>query len=59
MLEQPFSFVYRDQMRQAEKEAVAAAAKDPNRFQVQFKARDMPMNVKEVRSTRVRMCVCV
>lgn len=34
MLEKPFSFQLRDEETQALKEAIAAAAKDPNRFQV-------------------------
>jgi hypothetical protein len=34
MVERPFSFQMRDEERQAIKQAVATAAKDPNRFQV-------------------------
>lgn len=39
MVEKPFSFQERDEEAQVMKEAVAAAAKDPNRFQVGTSAR--------------------
>jgi hypothetical protein len=34
MVERPFSFQMRDEERQAIKQAISVAAKDPNRFQV-------------------------
>lgn len=34
LMEQPFSFFYRDQERELAREELAKAAKDPNRFQV-------------------------
>ncbi|KXZ49884.1 hypothetical protein GPECTOR_19g335 [Gonium pectorale] len=49
MMEKPFSFYYRDQERQAQREALARAAKDPNRFQTNFRARDPPTHTKEER----------
>ncbi|GFR46503.1 hypothetical protein Agub_g8083 [Astrephomene gubernaculifera] len=47
VLGQPFSFYYRDQEMQAEREALARAAKDPNRFRMPFQARDVPSHTKE------------
>ncbi|GLC54736.1 hypothetical protein PLESTB_000900700 [Pleodorina starrii] len=49
MMEQPFSFYYRDQERREEREALARAAKDPNRFQATFRAREVPQGTKEER----------
>ncbi|GIL70334.1 hypothetical protein Vretimale_3452 [Volvox reticuliferus] len=49
MMEKPFSFYYRDKEQQEEREALARAAKDPNRFQVSFRARAIPESTKEER----------
>ncbi|KAG2452703.1 hypothetical protein HYH02_002935 [Chlamydomonas schloesseri] len=49
MMEQPFSFFYRDQERELAREELAKAAKDPNRFQVAFRARDAPPTTKQER----------
>ncbi|EFJ50766.1 hypothetical protein VOLCADRAFT_103831 [Volvox carteri f. nagariensis] len=52
MLERPFSFYYRDKQQLEEREALARAAKDPNRFQVSFRARDVPQSTKELEARR-------
>ncbi|PNW74520.1 hypothetical protein CHLRE_12g492850v5 [Chlamydomonas reinhardtii] len=49
LMEQPFSFFYRDQERELAREELAKAAKDPNRFQVAFRARDAPTSTKQER----------
>jgi hypothetical protein len=45
-MEKPFSFQARDEQQQAWKEAMAAAAKDPRRFQRPFHAKPIPNTVK-------------
>ncbi|GFH13972.1 uncharacterized protein HaLaN_09943 [Haematococcus lacustris] len=46
MVEQPFSFQERDEQRKMMQEAIAARAKDPNRFQQHFHAKPVPTAVK-------------
>jgi hypothetical protein len=45
MVERPFSFQERDEQLAVERQAVVAAAKDPNRFQVAFYAKPIPKHV--------------
>lgn len=49
-MDQPFTFHERDLQRAQEREALARAAKDPNRFQAPFRAKPVPHQFKEVRT---------
>eukprot|EP00798_Chlamydomonas_sp_ICE-L_P014787 gene14787-20837_t len=48
-IQQPFSFEQREAERQALKETYMRDAKDPNRFQVPFKAKGVPLHMREER----------
>eukprot|EP00798_Chlamydomonas_sp_ICE-L_P014795 gene14795-20846_t len=48
-IQQPFSFEQREAERQAHKETYMRDAKDPNRFQVPFKAKGVPLHMREER----------
>ncbi len=49
-MDQPFTFHERDLQRAQEREALARAAKDPNRFLAPFRAKPVPQQFKEVRT---------